>query len=377
MIRAEIWDRLEAAGVGIGPVRGMIPAFAGADLAAWHLAQHPCWTAARVVKTNPDHAQAPIRLRALHDGKTVYTPVPCLTAAFPYLRLDPALLAAKEISFELAATPQGFLQHGQRVEFEEIEPLDFCVVGSVAVSASGGRTGKGAGFADLETGIFRTLGLVSDATPMATTVHSLQVVPDDAVVIEPHDTPLDIIATEAGVIETHSTLPRPCGIDWQKVRPDQFAAIPFLAALRDRLTSGAIRTGDGTLPRDDPEALAEVTSVFHRYEAALLCNDVALLDEMFLPSERTVRYGVAEVQYGIDEVRRFRATQAPFDRSLSRTVITTFGRDVAIAATLFHRADFPGQIGRQMQTWIRTDRGWLIAAAHVSMMSGAEIPRQG
>lgn len=123
-----------------------------------------------------------------------------------------------------------------------------------------------------------------------------------------------------------------------------------------------------TLPHEDPEALAEVTAVFNRYEAALLRNDTVLLDQMFFASDRTVRYGVAEVQHGIDEVRRFRATQSPFDRSLSRTVITTFGRDVAIAATLFHRPDFPGQIGRQMQTWIRTDEGWQIAAAHVSMM---------
>ena len=105
-----------------------------------------------------------------------------------------------------------------------------------------------------------------------------------------------------------------------------------------------------TLPQEDPEALAEVTAVFHRYEAALLRNDVAVLDGMFLPSERTVRYGVAEVQYGIDEIRRFRALQSPFDRSLSRTVITTFGRDLAIAATLFHRPEFPGMIGRQTRT---------------------------
>lgn len=120
---------------------------------------------------------------------------------------------------------------------------------------------------------------------------------------------------------------------------------------------------------DDPAVLAEVTAVFHAYEAALLANDTAVLDAMFLDSDRTVRFGVAEVQYGIAEVRRFRAVQRPFDRSLSRTVITTFGRDVAVAATLFQRPDFPGQTGRQMQTWVRTDRGWQVAAAHVSMMN--------
>lgn len=125
-----------------------------------------------------------------------------------------------------------------------------------------------------------------------------------------------------------------------------------------------------TLRIDDPATLQEVTEAFHRYEAALLRHDVDVLDAMFLPSHRTVRYGVAEVQHGIDEVRRFRATQGPFDRSLSHTVITSFGRDVAIASTLFHRPDTPGKTGRQTQTWVRTEAGWQIAAAHVSMMDG-------
>jgi hypothetical protein len=121
---------------------------------------------------------------------------------------------------------------------------------------------------------------------------------------------------------------------------------------------------------DDPATLAEVTEAFHRYEVALLRHDVDLLDAMFLPSDQTVRYGVAEVQHGIEEVRRFRATQAPFDRSLSRTVISSFGSDVAVASTLFHRPDTPGKTGRQTQTWVRTRAGWQIAAAHVSMMDG-------
>lgn len=119
---------------------------------------------------------------------------------------------------------------------------------------------------------------------------------------------------------------------------------------------------------DDPETVAEVTAVFHAYEKALLENDVATLDAMFLHEATTIRYGVAEVQYGIDEIRRFRSVQQPFERTLSRTVITAYGLDLAVASTLFHRPDFPGQIGRQMQTWVRTAQGWRVAAAHVSMM---------
>jgi 5-formyltetrahydrofolate cyclo-ligase len=235
IVRHHIWHRLEAEGVAVGPAWSMIPNFVGADMAAWRLGQLDAWKRARTVKTNPDHPQIPVRIRALYEGKTVYTPVPYLTKDFPYLRLDPERLREKGVSFELAATAQGFLDHGERLEFEQVEPLDFCVVGSVAVGRSGGRTGKGAGFADLETGIFRELGIVTAATPMATTVHSLQLVPDDTVVIEPHDSPLDYIATESELIETGNTAPRPMGVAWDRVREDQFETIPFLARLRDRM----------------------------------------------------------------------------------------------------------------------------------------------
>lgn len=234
-VRHDVWTRLEAAGVAIGPAWSAIPNFVGADVAAWRLAQTDAWKAARTVKTNPDHAQIPVRIRALYQGKTVYAPVPYLTKDFPYLRLDPKALAETGVSFELAATAQGFMEHGERIEFEAVEPLDFCVVGSVAVGRAGARTGKGAGFADLEAGIFRELGIVTTATPMASTVHSLQLVPDEAVVIESHDSPLDFIATESELIETGNVMPRPSGVAWEKVRPDQFETIPFLARLRDRM----------------------------------------------------------------------------------------------------------------------------------------------
>jgi hypothetical protein len=119
---------------------------------------------------------------------------------------------------------------------------------------------------------------------------------------------------------------------------------------------------------DDPATLAELTAVFEAYEKALLANDNATLEAMFLPSDRTIRYGVAEVQYGVEEIRAFRRAQTPFERTLSRTVVTTYGTDFGIASTLFHRPDFPGQVGRQTQTWVRTADGWRVAAAHVSMM---------
>jgi ketosteroid isomerase-like protein len=121
---------------------------------------------------------------------------------------------------------------------------------------------------------------------------------------------------------------------------------------------------------NDPVIVAEVTEAFERYERALLANDNATLLAMFLDDAATVRYGVAEVQHGFGEIAAFRKAQAPFERTLERPVITTYGDDCATASTLFHRPDLPGQVGRQMQTWIKTADGWRVAAAHVSMMSG-------
>ncbi|MCA3637079.1 MAG: 5-formyltetrahydrofolate cyclo-ligase [Methylobacterium sp.] len=234
-VREEVWQGLERSGFGIGPVWSAIPNFVGADLAAWRLAQTPEWQAARTVKCNPDPPQIPVRLRALLDGKVLYAPVPYLTEGFPYLRIDPARLREKGVSFELAATSEGYMMHGERIDFEAVEPLDFCVVGSVAVTRPGGRTGKGAGFADLETGIFRELGIIRPGTPMATTIHSSQLVAEPRVVMQAHDSPLDFIATESELIRTGNEAPRPAGVDWDSVQPDQFETIPFLRDLHARM----------------------------------------------------------------------------------------------------------------------------------------------
>ena len=236
-VRGEVWDQLENGGYAMGPTWSHIPNFIGADQAAWHLAQTDEWKRAKTVKCNPDPPQIPLRLRALYEGKMLYAPVPYLTREFPYLRIDPKVLIEKGVSFELAATSEGYMMHGERIGFEEVEPLDFCIVGSVAVSRQGGRTGKGAGFADLETGIFRELGIIGPDTPMATTVHSSQLVPDSKVFMMAHDSPLDFVATEQELIVTGNTAPRPRGVSWDFVQDDQFETIPFLRDLRDRMTA--------------------------------------------------------------------------------------------------------------------------------------------
>lgn len=123
---------------------------------------------------------------------------------------------------------------------------------------------------------------------------------------------------------------------------------------------------------NDPETHAEVSAAFAAYETALTTNDVATLDALFWPSEHTIRYGIGENLYGHDAIAAFRAARSPvgLERILERTVITTYGHDMATASTLFRRASMaPGQVGRQMQTWMRTPDGWRVVAAHVSIIT--------
>lgn len=119
---------------------------------------------------------------------------------------------------------------------------------------------------------------------------------------------------------------------------------------------------------DLPEVVAEVKAAFARYEKALVSNDVVTLDALFHDDARTIRYGGAENLYGYGQIKSFRAARSPagLERTLSKTVITTYGRDFAVASTLFHRPTMSGKVGRQMQTWVRFAEGWRVVAAHVS-----------
>jgi hypothetical protein len=132
--------------------------------------------------------------------------------------------------------------------------------------------------------------------------------------------------------------------------------------------AGESEGGDGTvLEVNRPDVLAEVTAVFERYEAALLANDVDVLDELFWDDPATLRYGFAETQHGFVAVSAFRRSlvrqSAP--RRLVDTIVTTFGTDVATVNTEFS-LDGTDRIGRQSQTWVRRDGGWRVVSAHVS-----------
>ena len=119
-----------------------------------------------------------------------------------------------------------------------------------------------------------------------------------------------------------------------------------------------------------PAVLAEVTAEFDRYEQALVTNDVVVLDELFWNSPHTLRYGATENLYGYDAIQAFRAGRPAqgLERAILKTVITTYGHDLATANVEFQRAG-SARSGRQSQTWLRTPDGWRVVAAHVSLLA--------
>ncbi len=118
-----------------------------------------------------------------------------------------------------------------------------------------------------------------------------------------------------------------------------------------------------------PDVLAEVEAVFARYEHALVHNEVEVLDELFWASPTTLRYGATENLYGYEAIQAFRASRPAqgLARELLRVVVTTYGRDFATANCEFRR-EGSERTGRQSQTWMRTDQGWRVVAAHVSLL---------
>ena len=136
-VRARVWGALESCGAAVGSPWSAIPNYKGAEEAAARLCELPEFQAAKVVKCNPDPAQGPFRLAALRAGKKLYTSVRELVQDTPFVLLDPEVLRHNGVDFAEVENAEGFLTHGLRVEFRDIEPIDFFVVGCVAVTEAG------------------------------------------------------------------------------------------------------------------------------------------------------------------------------------------------------------------------------------------------
>ena len=221
-IREKIWKLLEEKNIASfpRPVYGRIPNFKGAEEAALKLYETKEFKNAKLVKVGPDAPQRPVRELVLRKGKILLVPTPRLRGDF-YL-LDPGKIS----NYKKAATISGFSKYGEIVDLTSLSKIDLIVTGSVAVTLNGDRVGKGEGYSELEFAILRELGKVDENTPIATTVHTVQIV--DFIPTEPYDVPIDIIATPTRVIYTRRKREKPKGIYLEYLSREKIEETPFL-----------------------------------------------------------------------------------------------------------------------------------------------------
>jgi 5-formyltetrahydrofolate cyclo-ligase len=222
--REQVWALLERVGAAPPGVRGHIPDFVGADDAAERLAGLAAWRSAGIVKSNPDKAQLPVRIRALQEGRLLYMAVPRLATAKPFYLLDHAALT---VPFEMAASSAGAAEAARTIGVDEMRPVDLIVCGSVAVDRRGARVGKGAGYSDIEVALLTEAGLIRPETVIVTTVHQLQVI-EGELPESTHDFRVDVIVTPDEVIPCGPPR-RPVGIVREELGAEKAAEIPALA----------------------------------------------------------------------------------------------------------------------------------------------------
>ncbi len=228
-IRDQVWSHLEERKIARfpRPVFHRIPNFADAEEAGRRVTSLKEFQDAETVKVNPDSPQRQVRLEVLSHGKGLLMPTPRLRSGF--ILLDDSVPRDR---LRLASTIRGAFILGRTVSLGELPPIDLAVVGSVAVAQDGGRIGKGEGYSEMEYGILRELGLVSESTPVMTTVHDSQIVA--SIPLEEHDIAVDYIVTPNRVFAIKRTRPRPAGIIWSKVTPEMMERMPVLKELKER-----------------------------------------------------------------------------------------------------------------------------------------------
>jgi 5-formyltetrahydrofolate cyclo-ligase len=225
--RQWVWDALQQQGLARPPLppHQRIPNFVGARRAAERLFCETPWQNVRAIKVNPDSPQRHVRQAALARGIRVYVPTPRLQGAFRLL--DPERIPER---FHAEAAERATMDHWARaVSLQDMPPLDGIVTGCVAVTPTGKRAGKGAGYSDLEYAILRELG--GAEIPVATTVHDAQVVDDFPV--ESNDQPVWLICTPTRTFHVGVPPAAPERVEWERLRPEDIDAMPVLRELQD------------------------------------------------------------------------------------------------------------------------------------------------
>ena len=158
---------------------GKIPDFKGSDIAAQTLAKSKEWKKSKT---------------ALKDNKNLIMASPNLEHGYYFL--DGSCLDGVEME---ASTKEGALKYKIDDDSKHHHmSVDLLVEGSVAVDREGHRIGKGKGYGDREIADLLERKLIKTTTPLATTIHPLQLV--DFVPTEDHDQKLNMVVTTEEII---------------------------------------------------------------------------------------------------------------------------------------------------------------------------------
>lgn len=171
--------------------------------------------------------------------RTLYVPQPRLRTGF-FSRIQPGKVPPEKYNF--AATAGGMKQLAEPMDLDDRTKIDVVVIGSSAVNPETGmRVGKGEGFAELEYGMMRQLGMIDENTPVITTVHDSQVIsenfPPKGKNLMKHDVPVDIIVTPTQTIRVNKARQpaKPTGIYWDLLSREKLATIRVLQDLKARI----------------------------------------------------------------------------------------------------------------------------------------------
>ena len=192
LLREKVWNHLNQNGLTSDGINtGRIPKFNGAMKAAVMLKNTPEWENSQVIFCSPDSAQVKVREYALRDGKQLIMASPKLKEG--YLHINPEDAYRHE---SMAATIKGAFKVASKIKIFPI--VELVVEGSVAVDLSGGRLGKGGGYADQEIEHLLLKKAINNKTPIVTTIHEAQIV--EKIPLESHDKKINMIVTPERVI---------------------------------------------------------------------------------------------------------------------------------------------------------------------------------
>lgn len=234
IVRQRIWARLKDVALPDSRFHldfaEVIPDFVGSLAATERVSAMAAWRCCRFAFVTPDNGLVELRRRLIAAG------VPLVVSTYGIYRgfriIEPGSVPA---GHELYAAWLDGLEHfGKPISLAEIADrgrFDLLVTGASAVSTEGVRFGKGHGFFDLEWGMFTEIGIADERTPVVAVVHDVQVV-EDRLFPSPTDILVDWIATPTRLIEVRRSLPRPRGIRWDLLEPQQLADTPPLQELR-------------------------------------------------------------------------------------------------------------------------------------------------